>query len=199
MSESMEATSDTPQTAVTVSARAAKQIAKILAKEPAPKMLRVSVSGGGCSGFQYNFDLTETRNDDDLAIERHALLFLRRQLAVAVEPLYALGNPFTIGLEMKIERMPADQILGPLSLEQRNRLVVHVNDDSVAENQHGVGHMLHQAPVAIVAFLDVGARLEPGDLPAKRANLVKKLLFRLSVIRCWHHATSGGKPTFNLP
>ena len=76
MSDLMTASADTGQTPVTVSARAAKQIAKILAREAAPKMLRVSVSGGGCSGFQYNFDLTETRHDDDLVIERDGVTVL---------------------------------------------------------------------------------------------------------------------------
>lgn len=55
---------------VSVSARAAKRIAEILKSEPAPMMLRVAVTGGGCSGFQYNFALDDTRMDDDLVIER---------------------------------------------------------------------------------------------------------------------------------
>jgi iron-sulfur cluster insertion protein len=55
---------------VTVSARAAKRIAAILQAEPAPTMLRLAVTGGGCSGFQYNFALDETRTDDDLLLER---------------------------------------------------------------------------------------------------------------------------------
>jgi iron-sulfur cluster assembly accessory protein len=55
---------------VTVSARAAKRIAAILATEPAPAMLRLAVTGGGCSGFQYNFAIDEARMDDDLVIER---------------------------------------------------------------------------------------------------------------------------------
>src|ERR1700744_1390923 len=55
---------------VTVSARAAKRIASILAGEPAPAMLRLAVTGGGCSGFQYNFAIDETRVDDDLVLER---------------------------------------------------------------------------------------------------------------------------------
>jgi iron-sulfur cluster assembly accessory protein len=54
---------------VTVSSRAAKQIAAILASEPAPAMLRLAVTGGGCSGFSYNFALDETRMDDDLLVE----------------------------------------------------------------------------------------------------------------------------------
>lgn len=55
---------------VTVSARAARQIAQILKAEPPPAMLRVAVTGGGCSGFQYNFTIDDTRTDDDLVVER---------------------------------------------------------------------------------------------------------------------------------
>ena len=55
---------------VTVSARAAKRISQILKAETAPVMLRVAVTGGGCSGFQYNFTLDDARMDDDLVIER---------------------------------------------------------------------------------------------------------------------------------
>jgi iron-sulfur cluster insertion protein len=55
---------------VTVSARAAKRIAEIIKSEPAPSMLRLAVTGGGCSGFQYNFALDDARMDDDLVIER---------------------------------------------------------------------------------------------------------------------------------
>jgi iron-sulfur cluster assembly accessory protein len=54
---------------VTVSSRAAKRIAAILASEPAPAMLRLAVTGGGCSGFSYNFALDETQMDDDLLLE----------------------------------------------------------------------------------------------------------------------------------
>jgi len=54
---------------VTVSPRAAKRIATILANEGQGAMLRLAVTGGGCSGFQYNFALDETRMDDDLFIE----------------------------------------------------------------------------------------------------------------------------------
>jgi len=55
---------------VTVSARAAKRIATILKGEPEPAMLRIAVTGGGCSGFQYNFTIDDTRMDDDLVVER---------------------------------------------------------------------------------------------------------------------------------
>jgi iron-sulfur cluster assembly accessory protein len=55
---------------VTVSARAAKRIATILKSEPAPAMLRIAVTGGGCSGFQYNFTIDDTTTDEDLVLER---------------------------------------------------------------------------------------------------------------------------------
>src|ERR1051325_6125073 len=63
-------------TPVTLSARAAKRIAKILSGEAGGTALRISVSGGGCSGFQYGFDLEQTRAPDDLAIERDGALVL---------------------------------------------------------------------------------------------------------------------------
>ena len=53
---------------VTVSERAAKRIGEILKAEPPGTMLRVSIEGGGCSGFQYKFGMERARADDDLAI-----------------------------------------------------------------------------------------------------------------------------------
>lgn len=58
------------ETAVTVSDRAARRIAQIVAGDPATPMLRVSVEGGGCSGFQYKFDLVADMAADDLVIEK---------------------------------------------------------------------------------------------------------------------------------
>jgi iron-sulfur cluster assembly accessory protein len=55
---------------VTVTERAAQKIGEILRKEPAGSMLRVSVEGGGCSGFQYKFDTAQNRADDDIVIEK---------------------------------------------------------------------------------------------------------------------------------
>lgn len=55
---------------VTLSERAARRIVRILSSEPGGTALRISVSGGGCSGFQYGFDLDQTRAPDDLVIER---------------------------------------------------------------------------------------------------------------------------------
>ena len=61
---------------VTVSERAAKRIAEILRSEHTSAMLRLAVTGGGCSGFQYNFALDETRMDDDLVVERDGATIL---------------------------------------------------------------------------------------------------------------------------
>ena len=55
---------------VTVSERAARKIGEILGREPSGTMLRISVQGGGCSGFQYKFDTERAKADDDIVIER---------------------------------------------------------------------------------------------------------------------------------
>ena len=55
---------------ITVTERAAQKIGEILRREPAGTMLRVSVEGGGCSGFQYKFDTARAKADDDIVIER---------------------------------------------------------------------------------------------------------------------------------
>ena len=53
-----------------MSKRAARRIADILKAEAAPSLFRVSVEGGGCSGFQYRFDLVTETSPDDLLVER---------------------------------------------------------------------------------------------------------------------------------
>lgn len=56
--------------------RAARRVAKILETEPAGAALRIGVSGGGCSGFQYTFDIASDRTQEDLALEREGALVL---------------------------------------------------------------------------------------------------------------------------
>jgi len=58
------------QNEVTMSEAAAQRIADILASESGKTALRVSVEGGGCSGFSYKFDLAETPEEDDFVLER---------------------------------------------------------------------------------------------------------------------------------
>jgi len=67
---------------VTLSDRAAKRIARILSKEPSGTALRVTVSGGGCSGFQYGFDLDAERAADDLVIEKNGATVLIDQISL---------------------------------------------------------------------------------------------------------------------
>lgn len=56
---------------VTITDSAARRIAELMSAEANPKlMLRIAVSGGGCSGFQYGFTLDETRLEDDVLFER---------------------------------------------------------------------------------------------------------------------------------
>jgi len=55
---------------VTVSERAARRIGEILQGEAEGAMLRVSVEGGGCSGFQYKFDIDLSKGADDMVIAR---------------------------------------------------------------------------------------------------------------------------------
>src|SRR6202166_539472 len=58
------------EASVNVTERAARKIGEILGREPAGTMLRVSVEGGGCSGFQYKFDTERSKAEDDIVIER---------------------------------------------------------------------------------------------------------------------------------
>lgn len=55
---------------VTLTERAAKRITEIVASEDKARLLRVSVEGGGCSGFQYKFDLVPQSEPDDIVLER---------------------------------------------------------------------------------------------------------------------------------
>jgi iron-sulfur cluster assembly accessory protein len=59
-----------------LSKRAARRIAEILKAEPRQMMLRVSVTGGGCSGFQYNFALEDGRLEDDLVVQQEGATVL---------------------------------------------------------------------------------------------------------------------------
>jgi iron-sulfur cluster assembly accessory protein len=58
------------QSDVTVSDNAFNRIEKILSKEVDKTALRVSVEGGGCSGFSYKFDLVDGQEDDDIVLEK---------------------------------------------------------------------------------------------------------------------------------
>jgi iron-sulfur cluster insertion protein len=54
---------------VTLTDNAARKVKALIAEEGNPGLkLRVYVTGGGCSGFQYGFSFDETANDDDTVI-----------------------------------------------------------------------------------------------------------------------------------
>ena len=76
--------SDTLDTAlpVTISDAAARRILAILSKSPSENALRISVEGGGCSGFSYRFDLTHESEADDLVIEKNGARVLIDQTSV---------------------------------------------------------------------------------------------------------------------
>lgn len=61
---------------MTLSPSAAARVAMIAAKQGKPAMLRLSVEGGGCSGFQYKFELAELPEADDLVVERDGVQLL---------------------------------------------------------------------------------------------------------------------------
>ena len=67
---------------VEVSEAALRRIAALLAAEPGKIALRVAVEGGGCSGFSYIIDLTDTKNDDDTMIERDGARVLIDELSL---------------------------------------------------------------------------------------------------------------------
>ena len=93
--------------------RAAKRINEIVGHEASKKALRVSVSGGGCSGFQYEFALDDARNDDDVAVSRNGATVVIDSMSV----LYMLGAEIDfvddlIGASFKINNPKATASCG---------------------------------------------------------------------------------------
>ena len=73
---------DITPTEIALTPRAARRINEIMAAEPPGAMLRISVNGGGCSGFQYAFDVERDRAEDDLAVERDGATLLVDQVSL---------------------------------------------------------------------------------------------------------------------
>ncbi|MEA5612277.1 iron-sulfur cluster insertion protein ErpA [Nodularia spumigena] len=72
----MSTTQTSPETAVILTPLAAKEIGRIISEQeldPAKVRLRVGVKGGGCSGFSYILDLTETQKESDELFEQHGI------------------------------------------------------------------------------------------------------------------------------
>ncbi|MCB1679532.1 MAG: iron-sulfur cluster insertion protein ErpA [Halioglobus sp.] len=83
---------------INLSARAVQKVRElVLEEENSALKLRVYITGGGCSGFQYGFSFEETAADDDTAIEKDGV-------TVLVDPMsfqYLAGSEvdYTEGLE----------------------------------------------------------------------------------------------------
>jgi len=67
---------------VTVSERAARRIGEILRREAPGAVLRVSVEGGGCSGFQYKFEIDREQAADDISVVRDGATILIDQVSI---------------------------------------------------------------------------------------------------------------------
>ena len=67
---------------VTVSERAARRIGEILRREAPGAVLRVSVEGGSCSGFQYKFEIDREQAADDIAVVRDGATVLIDQVSI---------------------------------------------------------------------------------------------------------------------
>ena len=61
---------------MTLSPSAAARVAVIASKQGKPAILRLSVEGGGCSGFQYKFGLADGPEGDDLVVEQSGVQLL---------------------------------------------------------------------------------------------------------------------------
>lgn len=73
---SMQTSTDQAQSEVILSPAAAKEIQRIIQDQELDSekvCLRVGVKGGGCSGFSYVLDLTETRKETDEISEQHGV------------------------------------------------------------------------------------------------------------------------------
>ncbi len=98
---------------IKITERAAEQIKQITGDQPDKSALRISVLGGGCSGFQYEFDLDDKRNDDDLEVTRDGASVLIDSVSL----VYVLGSEIDfvddlIGAQFKVNNPNATASCG---------------------------------------------------------------------------------------
>ncbi|NVJ70224.1 MAG: iron-sulfur cluster insertion protein ErpA [Alphaproteobacteria bacterium] len=68
---------DDRQPPVGLSEKAAARVKQLIEQQGNPNLkLRLTISGGGCSGFQYGFDFDEEQKDDDIVVERDGVTML---------------------------------------------------------------------------------------------------------------------------
>ncbi len=92
---------------------AATRLKALIAAEGKPLAFRVSVAGGGCSGFTYQFDLAEKEEPGDVAIEQHGVRVLVDNMSL----LYVLGSTIDyvedlIGAAFRVENPNAQSSCG---------------------------------------------------------------------------------------
>ena len=100
-------------TGLNLTHNAAVRIGEILATEPTGSMLRISVNGGGCSGFRYDFEVDQARKDDDILVEREGATVLVDEVSMQ----YLAGSTVDfvddlIGQSFKIENPQATASCG---------------------------------------------------------------------------------------
>jgi len=67
----------TPPAPLVFTDNAANKVKQLIDEEGNPELkLRVFVTGGGCSGFQYGFTFDEVKNEDDAAMEKNGVTLL---------------------------------------------------------------------------------------------------------------------------
>jgi iron-sulfur cluster assembly accessory protein len=100
-------------TEINLTPRAAKRINEIMGAEPPGSSLRISVNGGGCSGFSYAFDIERVRTEEDLVVERDGATVLVDP--VSIEYMSGATIDFVndlIGQSFKIENPQATASCG---------------------------------------------------------------------------------------
>ncbi len=98
----MNAVTDSPVTdmppALVFSENAANKVKQLIDEEGNTELkLRVFVSGGGCSGFQYGFTFDEAQNEDDTVMEKNGVQLLID--AMSFQYLSGAEIDYTEGLE----------------------------------------------------------------------------------------------------
>ena len=77
---------------------AANKVKDLIAEEGNPDLkLRVFVTGGGCSGFQYGFTFDEVQNDDDTVMQKNGVTLLID--AMSMQYMMGAEIDYTEGLE----------------------------------------------------------------------------------------------------
>ena len=73
----IEVTEDTAIPGIVFTNAAARKVQELIMEEANPNLkLRVYISGGGCSGFQYGFSFDEVRTHDDIAVDNDGVTLL---------------------------------------------------------------------------------------------------------------------------